>query len=83
VHLVWQLLEGDRAPKALLSRDPFPDAPPRWIRAGIWQFRFSDSRASGRWWDRERVGEFLRPVSREDPALRGYVEAFEWLDEVH
>jgi hypothetical protein len=81
VHLVWDLLSGERAPRSLLARDPFPDAPPRWIRAGIWHYRFTDSLASGQWWERERVGEYLRPVSRDDPVLRAYVEAFDWLDE--
>jgi hypothetical protein len=81
VHLLLQLLRGERAPKSLLARDPFPDVPPRWIRAGIWRYRLTDSRASGRWWERERVGEYLRPVSREDPVLREYAEAYDWQDE--
>src|SRR5579859_1735035 len=63
VHLVWQLLEGDASPRRLLARDPFPDAPPRWIRAGVWRYRFSASRADGAWWERQRVGEYLEPVS--------------------
>jgi hypothetical protein len=81
VHLVWQLLEGDPSPKSLLSRDPFPDpaAPPRFVRAGIWRYRFSRSHAGGAWWDRERVGEFLPPVSRDTAALREYVESFGWV----
>ena len=79
VHLVWQLLEGDPSPKSLLARDPFPEAPPRWIRAGIWLYRFSDSRADGAWWTRERVGEFCPPLSLETPALREYVQAFGWV----
>jgi hypothetical protein len=41
--------------------------------------RFGDSREeAGRWWIRQRVGEFLPPVSREHPALRRYVRAFGW-----
>ena len=106
VHLVWQLLNGDHSSAALLARDPFAREPPRWIRAGIWVYRFAppergrtdtgqeaeietssrtrDARTGeqpwqrGRWWERRRVGEFLRPVSREQPALRRYVAAFGW-----
>jgi hypothetical protein len=102
VHLIWQLLRGDPAPRSLFSRDPFPLAPPRWIRAGIWQYRFAVSagegrdtpddgaqdepagrgqpsrRSKGRWWQRERVDEFLPPISRDAPALRRYVAAFGW-----
>jgi hypothetical protein len=78
VHLVWQLLSGDAAPKTLLARDPFPDEPPKWIRADIWRYRFSGSRDAGAWWTRERVGEYLRPVSRLDGGLRRYVRAYGW-----
>jgi hypothetical protein len=80
VHLVWQLLNAEPTPKSLLARDPFPDAPPRWIRAGIWRYRFSDSRADGVWWTRARVGEFLPPVSLEHPGIRKYVSAYRWPD---
>jgi hypothetical protein len=78
VHLVWQLLSGESGPRSLLARDPFPDDPPRWIRAGIWRYRFSDSRAEGQWWQRERVGEYLAPLSKLDPRLRAYVGAYGW-----
>ena len=80
VHLVWQLLEGEPGPRRLLARDPFPDAPPRWIRAGIWRYRFSESRRDGAWWTRQRVGEALPALSASNPRLRGYVDAYGWPD---
>jgi hypothetical protein len=85
VHLVWQLLEGEPLPKRLLARDPFPDRPPRWIRADIWRYEFTESRAreGGAWWRRERVGVYFRPVSLEHPGLREYVESFGWSDAPH
>jgi hypothetical protein len=83
VHLVWQLLSGDPAPAPLFARDPFRGGkggePPRWIRAGIWRYRFSTSREDGAWWERERVGEYLPPVSLDHPGLRRYVAQFGWL----
>ena len=78
MHLVWQLLSGDAAPEPLLARDPFRAAPPRWIRAGIWRYQFTPSRADGAWWERERVGEYLSPVSLENTALRRYVQRSGW-----
>jgi hypothetical protein len=82
VHLVWELLEGDRSPKTLLAHDPFPDpaAPPRFVRAGLWRYRFSRTRAGGAWWERERVGELLPPVSLDHPGLRAYVRGFGWTE---
>jgi len=80
VHLVWQLLQGDATPKPLFAHDPFPDGPPRWIRAGIWRYRFVSpgSGAGSRWWERRRIGEFFPPISRAHPALKRYVAAFGW-----
>lgn len=79
VHLVWQLLQGDPTPEPLVARDPFLEGgPPRWIRAGIWQYRFSASRVGGAWWERERVGEYLPPVSLQNAALRKYVARHGW-----
>jgi hypothetical protein len=78
VHLVWQLLKGDPMPARLLARDPFAAAPPRWIRARIWRYRFSSSRSAGLWWERQPVGEYLEPVSLDDEGLRAYVEAAGW-----
>jgi hypothetical protein len=80
VHLVWQLLKGESSPKALLARDPFPNEPPRWLRAGIWRYRFSAFSTNGAWWTRDRVGEFLPPVSLHDPGLREYVAEYGWPD---
>ena len=70
LHLVWKLLGNDRGARSLLANDPFPERPPRWIRASLWRYRFAPL-GSGRTWDRERAEEWLRPVSREDADLRG------------
>jgi hypothetical protein len=80
VHLVWQLLEGEPGAKRLVARDPFAGAPPKWIRVGIWRYRFSDSRRDGEWWTRRRVGEALPPLSTDNPGLRAYVDGYGWPD---
>jgi hypothetical protein len=80
VHLVWQLLEGEPSPRRLFARDPFEGAPPKYVRAGIWRYRFSKDRADGAWWERERVGEFLPAVSLQHRGLRDYVQAYGWPD---
>lgn len=69
LRFVEKLLEGDREVLALLHGNPFPDGPPRWVRARMYEYRFTDPRernATGAWWTREDVGEFLRPVSLAD-----------------
>jgi hypothetical protein len=44
---------------ALLGRNPFPDAPPRFIRFAEYQYRFTtpaERSRTGAWWTRELVG---------------------------
>jgi hypothetical protein len=60
-----RLLSGSRPVLGLLDGDPFPERPPRLLRASLYQYRFTDAagrRATGAWWSREYVGEYLPPV---------------------
>jgi hypothetical protein len=64
-ELLAKLLEGDPQTSSLLRSNPFPDRPPRWIRAQMYLYRFTSSaerRETGRWWHRELVGEYFPPV---------------------
>jgi hypothetical protein len=66
VRLVGCLLENKREVIGLLERDPFPDAPPRYIRATFYRYRFttsSERSQTGAWWKRQELGEYLQPVS--------------------
>jgi hypothetical protein len=53
-----QLLHGERQVVGLLEKNPFPNAPPRFIRIVLYEYRFtnaSEGRATGDWWHRERI----------------------------
>ncbi len=81
LHLVWKLLEGDRGVLRLLANDPFPDAPPRFVRARLFRYEFvPPGDASGAWWKRELLGDWLPPLSREDPRLRESLIRLGWLE---
>jgi hypothetical protein len=63
---VGKVLDGDRDAIGLLEANPFPNRPPRYVRALYYRYRFTTSeerRATGAWWKRDLVGEYLRPVS--------------------
>ncbi|WP_280669669.1 MULTISPECIES: lipase maturation factor family protein [unclassified Kitasatospora] len=65
--LVERLLVNDRATLRLLRGNPFPDAPPTYVRAVLYRYRFTswrELRESGAWWHRTRVREYLAPVRR-------------------
>jgi hypothetical protein len=64
------LLRGDPAVLRLIRHNPFPDAPPLTVRARLYRYRYtswSELRSSGRWWQREPVGEFVGPVQLREP----------------
>ena len=66
VPLLLRLLDGDRPTLRLLRRNPFPDAPPRFVRARLYRYRFStwrERRETGDWWVRYPVGEYVPPIA--------------------
>jgi predicted DCC family thiol-disulfide oxidoreductase YuxK len=66
-----RLLEADRTVLRLLERDPFEGRRPRYLRAVLYRYRFSDAttrRRDGVWWRRERLGEYSPTLSLSPPA---------------
>jgi len=73
INLLDRLLEGDRATLALLKSNPFPDRPPRMVRALHYRYHFttpSERRSTGMWWRREIAGTYFPAVSLSDPTFR-------------
>lgn len=69
VNFVYRLLEGSPEVVALVEGDPFPGKPPRFIRAILYEYRFTDwstRRRTGAWWTRQPMGTYLRAVSLSD-----------------
>ncbi|PYV18926.1 MAG: membrane protein [Acidobacteria bacterium] len=80
LHLVWKLLHNDAPALRLLQSNPFPDAPPRFVRAQLYSYRFAPpGEPGGAWWRRERLGPWLPPLETADPGLRRMLEAYGWL----
>ncbi|MFE9095850.1 lipase maturation factor family protein [Streptomyces sp. NPDC007264] len=69
--LVERLLENDRDTLRLLRRSPFPaDAPPRYVRARLFRYRFTtwrELRESGACWERTFVREYMPPTRLAAP----------------
>jgi hypothetical protein len=64
--LLVRLLEGDPTTLGLLRTNPFPDRPPRYLRALSYTYRFTspdERRRTGRWWSRDLVGLYFDPVT--------------------
>jgi len=68
-----RLLEGSPAVTALLAENPFPRAPPRFLRASFYEYRFTDPatrRASGAWWRRTYDRPYCPVLTLVDGELR-------------
>lgn len=65
-NLIYRLLHNSPEVTKLLKYNPFPDAPPRYIRALLYEYHFSDEQQreeKGLWWTRKFAGVYL-PAAR-------------------
>jgi hypothetical protein len=63
---VERLLRNDPATLRLLGHNPFPDSPPTFVRARLYEYRFTtwrELRDTRMWWHRTVIGEYLPPVT--------------------
>jgi lipase maturation factor 1 len=70
LNFLARLLEGQPEVLGLLGHNPFPDGPPRYVRALIYNYRFAtpaEKRASGDWWKREFLGSYVPQLSLRAP----------------
>ncbi len=62
-----KLLEGSRDVLGLFAGNPFPQAPPRDVRAVLWQYWFTnraEKRTTGDWWRRKLLGTYAPTLER-------------------
>jgi hypothetical protein len=81
LHLVWKLLHNDPGALSLFVGNPFPQKPPRYIRAVLYRYEFDrPGNPEGNWWKREEMGLWLPPLSIDDPRLTGFLKQAGWLE---
>jgi Lipase maturation factor len=80
VHLIWKLLHGDAGALSLLASNPFPDHPPRYIRASYYRYEFAPpGNPEGVYWRRTPLGIWIPPLSADDERLQRFLMAHGWL----
>ena len=70
LHFSARLLEGQPEVLGLLAHNPFPGAPPHYVRALAYDYRFTTSaerKATGHWWKRELRGSYMPAISLQEP----------------
>jgi hypothetical protein len=78
VRTEQSLLRDDADVLQLFSGNPFPHAPPRQVRAVIWQYWFTtpaEKRAQGLWWKRQQLGLYAPTLERQ---FDGRIVVLEW-----
>jgi hypothetical protein len=63
-----RLLENDPDVLALFKGNPFAQAPPRFVRAVLWQYWFTsieEKRRTGNWWRRNLLGLYAPVLTRQ------------------
>jgi lipase maturation factor 1 len=66
MNFLAQLLQGSPSVLRLMKTNPFPDGPPHYIRARLFNYHFtneSEKRQTGAWWKREEQQLYCPPVS--------------------
>ena len=77
VNLVYKLLIGEPAVTRLFARDPFPQQPPRFVRAEFFEYHFARiGDGSGAYYRRKLLGLYLEPVSLHSPALLRFLRGY-------
>ncbi len=62
INFCVHLLDGSPPVLHLLKQNPFPNAPPRYVRALVYEYHFTNQairRRTGAWWQRELRGVYL------------------------
>ena len=72
-----KLLENDKDVVSLFAGNPFPNHPPREVRAVLWQYWFTsmaEKQKAGLWWRREFIGLYAPTIERNPD---GKIQAIE------
>ena len=68
ISFMQRLLEGSPRVLGLLEKNPFPDNPPKYLRATLYDYTFTDraSGSDGSWWQRKKIREYVPEISLDD-----------------
>ncbi len=79
-NLIWKLLHNDPGAVGLFAGNPFPNKPPRFIRAEIYRYKFAKpGNPQGLYWTREKLGDWIPVVSIDNMLLVGYLQSVGWV----
>jgi hypothetical protein len=79
-NLIWKLLHNDMNAVNLFAANPFPDRPPRYVRAILYRYSFAKpGNLQSLWWNREQLGSWLPAMSVTDSTLNYVLKVEGWI----
>ncbi|MBB65573.1 MAG: membrane protein [Waddliaceae bacterium] len=69
-NMMVRILQNSSPVLSLFQHNPFPENPPKFLRAKLYSYRFStfkERRESGVWWVREYIGAYSPTLSLSEP----------------
>jgi hypothetical protein len=72
-----RLLDNDPDVLALFRANPFPKAPPRYVKAVLWQYWFTtmdEKHDTGNWWRRNLMGLYAPVITKESNGNYGVIQ---------
>jgi hypothetical protein len=69
-NFMLRVLQAEPGVLSLLAHNPFPEKPPRLLRAVLFQYRFTSRETreeTGHWWQRDDRGDYCPPVTLTPP----------------
>jgi len=77
-----RLLDNDPVVLSLFCGNPFPNAPPKYVRAVLWQYWFTtlqQKHDTGDWWRRQYLGIYAPVLAKEPGGKYGVIQ---WPDDL-
>jgi len=75
IHFTYQLLRNNTNVIGLLADNPFPSAPPKFIRALKYRYHFTKWGSNTTdWWTRGHQEEYLPPLALYQPTLKEFLD---------
>ena len=79
-NLVWKLLHNDPDTLSLFAGNPFPDHPPKFVRAVLYVYHFAKpGNPEHVYWTRDRIGPWLPAYSVDSPNLLDVLHREGWV----
>ena len=79
-NLVWKLLHNDAGAVSLFAANPFAGKPPKFVKAVLYRYSFvKPGDPSGAWWKREKLGDWISPLSVNNQQLAAFLRSEEWI----